>query len=220
MSIGIVVATNDMILMVADGRQTDITDLSVLNDSTEKIVPIHSSLSVIEFGMAANTAAIVEQLRLSLSLPEDGEQVLAIIRDSVHLSGLSAVGMNYGSVNDRSSVKIGIIAAGIDQGGLYIGGAMFGHGMTEPDFQFLRPGLCEARYIILGGEEHGAQGMFASLALRALRASMGDPAGLLNMLQRAAKKTIRHVATLHPSVGGQVRYRVLAKDTPPRDGLL
>lgn len=218
MSIGIVVATSSAVFLVADGRQSNA--FTVLTNKAKKIVPITDSLSVIEFGAIDGTKAMVRDLKFALASNGEGKNVQAVIRDSVHRAGISLVSRVTSDSGNLARVKVGMLAAGIDSEGPFLAAALFESGMEAPSVQFARPRPGLPKVLGLGGEEQGALAHFiAQVSLSAHRQN-GNLDGFLSVLQQASKTTIQHVAALDKTVGGKIRYRVMVKGMPPRDGVL
>ncbi|MEC4720512.1 hypothetical protein RY831_15220 [Noviherbaspirillum sp. CPCC 100848] len=217
MSIGIAVAIGDVVLMVADGRRSNA--FSILTDQAEKIVDLNDSLVVIEFGAVMASTNVVDELRADSRLPVAGREFMDLLTRSIHSAGAFLVAAVIPDSTNLSRIKVGLLAGGVDADGAYIGGALFGHGMSEPSRLLLRPNSTP-QFIVLGGETCGAQEYFEREIGRAYRASGTDRATLISMLKRAAKKTVRYAATHDNTIGGRVQYRILQPEHPTQSGFL
>lgn len=209
MSLGIAIAVNDTVLLIADGRRS--TASALITDRAEKIMQVNGALAVIECGDPAGANVAVAQLRGAVTASSSGRDVTNTIVDSVRKTAMSLLASVSPGTADMSRMNVGLVAGGIDAEGVYVGGAMFGHGMAAPATDLARPGPGELQFVVLGGEAVGAKAYFVELASRAMNVSGNDPHGLLIMLQRAAKKTIQYAASRDPSIGGRVQCLILAK---------
>jgi len=208
MSIGIAIALNDMVLLVADGRRPAGNGATL--QPAEKIMTFDSALAVIEYGNDAGARAASTQLQQGLPAAPAGRGVTDLIIDTVQRAGAAGA----------PGTLVGLIAGGIDAEGAYVSGAVFGPGMQAPKTDLARPGRSDMQFVVLGGESIGAKAFFANLASRAMSASGDDANGLLVMLQRAAKKTIRHAANRDLAASGRVEWRLLVKGKPASAGYL
>jgi hypothetical protein len=205
MSIGIAIAVNDMVLLVADGRRPagSITP-------AEKIMPLHDALAIIEYGHDAGARAAATQVQQAVTLASTARSLTDTIVDTVQRTGAAGA----------PGTLVGLIAGGIDGEGAYVCGAVFGPGMAAPKTDLARPGRGEMQFVVLGGEAIDAKAFFTNLASRAMNVSGDDANGLLVMLQRAAKKTIRHAANRDLAASGRVEWRLLVKGKPATAGYL
>lgn len=210
MSIGIAIALNDMVLLVADGRHPG-SQLAP-TDRPEKITARGDTLAIIEFGDDVSARTAATQLQQAATASMTGRGITDAIVEIVQRSGTP--------LREVTGKQVGLIAGGIDAEGAWVGGAVFGHGLAEPLTQLARPGKGELQFVVLGGEPVGAKAFFTDLASRAMSASGDDGQGLLVMLQRAAKKTIRHAANRGYATAGRVEWRLLVKGQPTRAGYL
>jgi hypothetical protein len=208
MSIGIAIALNDMVLLVASGRRP--SGNLAPTERPEKITAFGDALAVVEYGddTGARTAAV--QLGQTVTASITGRSVTDTIVDTVQRIGAAGA----------PGTLVGLIAGGIDAEGAYVSGAVFGPGMEAPKTDLARPVPGEMQFVVLGGESIGAKAFFANLASRAMNASGDDANGLLVMLQRAAKKTIRHAANRDLAASGRVEWRLLVKGKPATSGYL
>ena len=208
MSIGIAIALNDMVLLVADGRRPG-GNLAP-TERPEKITPFGDALAIIEYGNDAGARSAALQLAQTVTASSTGRSVTDAIVDTVQRTGAAGA----------PGTLVGLIAGGIDAEGAYVSGAVFGPGMAAPKTDLARPERGEMQFVVLGGESIGAKAFFVNLASRAMNASGDDPNGLLVMLQRAAKKTIRHAANRDLAASGRVEWRLLVKGKPATSGYL
>jgi hypothetical protein len=216
-SIGIVAATADAVLLVADGRQSDAQN--VLTDQAQKVVEINERLAIIEIGVLMSSNAVTAKLKGVVGV-QTGDEYIILIRDIVREEGLSLFPRIAPGTGDMTRLKVGLLAGGIDDQGPFIGGAVFGHDMQDPHVQFYRPQPGSGQFVCLGGEVANAGGYFGSLAARAFKLASSDANGLIVMLQRAARKTVQHAARADRSIGGRIQYRVLTRRAPARAGFL
>jgi 20S proteasome alpha/beta subunit len=217
MSIGIAVAIGDAVLMAADGRRSDA--FTVITDEAQKIVELADSQAVIEFGVVMASEAIVSTLRAADSSPMAGHELIGFLEKAVQNAGAFLVASVIPDSTDMSRIKVGLLAGGIDTDGAYVGGALYGHGMSQPSSVLVRPNP-EPQFIVLGGEACGAQEYFMHELERAYLASGTDQSTFLSMAKRAAKSTVRHAASHDRTIGGRIQYCVLQKDRPIQRGLL
>ena len=208
MSIGIAIALNDMVLLVADGRRPTADGASL--QPAEKIITLDSALAVVEYGIDTGARTASTQLQQTLAASTTGRSVTDAIVDIVQRTGAAGA----------PGTLVGLIAGGIDADGAYVSGAVFGPGMQAPKTDLARPGRGEMQFVVLGGESIGAKAFFVDLATRAMNASGNDVNGLLVMLQRAARKTIRHAAHRDLAATGRVEWRLLVKGKPASAGYL
>ncbi len=208
MSIGIAIASNDMVLLVADGRRP--SGNLAPTERLEKITPFGDALAIIEYGNDAGARSAALQLAQAVTASTTGRSVTDAIVDTVQGTGAAGA----------PGTLVGLIAGGIDAEGAYVSGAVFGPGMAAPKTDLARPGRREMQFVVLGGESIDAKAFFVNLASRAMNASGDDPNGLLVMLQRAAKKTIRHAANRDLAASGRVEWRLLVKGKPATSGYL
>lgn len=210
MSIGIAIALNDRVLLVADGRHPG-SQLAP-TDRPEKITAPGDTLAVIEFGDDASARNAATQLQQAATASMNGRAIIDAIVEIVQRNGAP--------LREVAGKQVGLIVGGLDAEGAWVGGAVFGHGLAAPLTQLARPGKDELQFVVLGGEPVGAKAFFTDLASRAMSASGDDAQGLLVMLQRAAKKTIRHAANRGYATAGRVEWRLLVKGQPTRAGYL
>lgn len=205
MSIGIAIALNDMVLLVASGRRPG-SNLA----PAEKISALGDTLAVVEYGDDTGARSAAGHLGQTVTASSTGRTVTDMIVDTVQRTGAAGA----------PGKLVGLIAGGIDAEGAYVSGAVFGPGMEAPKTDLARPGRGEMQFVVLGGESIGAKAFFVNLASRAMNASGDDANGLLVMLQRAAKKTIRHAANRDLAASGRVEWRLLVKGKPASAGYL
>lgn len=217
MSIGIAVAVGDAVLMVADGRRSNAYE--VLTDDAQKIVELANSRAVIEFGAVMASAAVVNELKASSHLLLAGDDLVSSLTRMVQNAGTLLVASVIPESTDMSRIKVGLLAGGIDADGPYVGGALFGHGMSVPSAILARP-TPTPQFIVLGGEECGAKEYFEDELERAYRVSGADQTTFISMAKRAAKSTVRHAASRDRTIGGRVQYCVLRHEQPVQRGFL
>ena len=208
MSIGIAIALNDMVLLVASGRRPSGT--LAPTERPEKMTAFGDALAVVEYGDDTGARSAAVELGQTVTASITARSVTDTIVDTVQRTGAAGA----------PGTLVGLIAGGIDAEGAYVSGAVFGPGMAAPKTDLARPGPGEMQFVVLGGESIGAKAFFANLASRAMHASGDDANGLLVMLQRAAKKTIRHAANRDLAASGRVEWRLLIKGKPASAGYL
>jgi len=217
MSIGIAVAIGDAVLMVADGRRSNAYE--VLTNEAQKIVELAESRAVIEFGAVMASTAVVNELKVSSHMLLNGDDLISSLTRAIQNAGTLLVASVTPDSTDMSRIKVGLLAGGVDVDGAYVGGALYGHGMNEPNAILVRPSP-EPEYIVLGGEACGAQEYFKIELERAYRVAATDQSTFLSMAKRAAKSTVRHAASRDPTIGGRVQYCVLQSGKPIQRGFL
>jgi hypothetical protein len=205
MSIAIAIAANDTVLLVAAGPRLSIHPAGT--GRVEKIVTLGDTLAVIEFGDETSARAALAQVRQATTATATARTITDTIVESVAQHGLSGT-------------QVGLVVGGVDTQGAWVGGAMFGPGMAAPATDLTRPRPGELEFVVLGGEPAGAKAHFADMARRAMNAAGNDHAGLLVMLQRAAKKTVQYAAARDPASGERAQFVLLAKGQAARAGYL
>ena len=211
MSIGIVVAMAESVLLVADGRQSDA--FTVITDEAQKIIELTESLAVIEFGAVTASTIVVEELKVNKQVLIAAEELIGFLRKSVQNAGARLVASITPHSTDMSRIKVGLLAGGIDADGVYVGGALHGHGMSEPSTVLNRPNPMP-QFVVLGGETCRANDYFEGELQRAYQVSASDQATFFSMAKRAAKRTISYAAGHDRTIGGRVRYCFLQHDRP------
>lgn len=217
MSIGIAVAIGDAVVLVADGRQSDA--YTVHTDEARKIVNLAQSISVIEIGAVMASTSVLDELRDVSPLPTAGGDFMKLLTESVRRAGAHLVSVVAPGSTDMSRIKVGFLTGGFDAGGAFIGGALFGHDMSEPSAQLVRPAPTP-QFIVLGGETCGAEAYFERELERAYRACGSDQSTFVNMVKRAAKRTVHYAASHDRTIGGHVRYCVLRREQTSQCGSL
>lgn len=217
MSIGIAVAIGDAVLLVADGRQSDA--FTVHTDEAQKIVDLAKSLAVIQFGAVMASVTVLDELRAVSPLPTVGSEFMNFLTTSVCKAGANLVAAVIPGSADMSRIKVGFLVGGFDADGAYVGGALFGHGMSEPSELLVRPSPTP-QFIVLGGETCGAEAYFKRDLERAYRVSGSDQSTFVCMIKRAAKKTIHYAASHDQNIGGRVQYCVLQREQANQRGFL
>lgn len=217
MSIGIVVAMAESVLIVADGRQSDA--LTVITDDAQKITELTESLAVIEFGAVVASATVVEELKFNRQVLIAAGELIGFLRRSVQNAGASLVESITPDSTDMSRIKVGLLAGGIDADGVYVAGALHGHGMSEP-WTVLNRLNPVPHFLVLGGETCRAYDYFERELRHAYQVSAGDQATFFPLAKRAAKRTISYAAGHDRTIGGRVRYCLIQQNQPTRRGVL
>lgn len=215
MSIGIAVAFENAVLLVADGRRSNAFE--VVTDDAKKIVEINALQAAIEFGAVMASAPVVEQMK-TREQPIGGGDTIEFLTRVVYEAGADLIAKIAPGSSDRT-IKVGIVVGGFDLEGPYVGGVIYGQDMTEPSKTLDRPSPMP-QYIVLGGEDCGAREYFSSELERAYRFSAGDQASFMSMAKRAAKKTVRYASSNDKTIGGRVQFWMLERGGQSQTGFL
>jgi len=216
MSIGIVLATTDTILLVADGRQS--TAYEKISDTVEKISVLRSDLALISFGVNFGTQRVLQWMKHE-ELPLNADEFSKYLSDRVHASGTLV--LQALRVEDRTSdrMKVGFVGGGADATGPYITGSLFGANMESVATVTSRCVNSTFVYIVLGGENAGAETYFQQLSHRLLTDET-PPQAVIPTLLHVAIQTIRFAASADQSIGGQIQYTILERGKLPQTGFL
>lgn len=221
MSIGIAVATQDSVLLMADGRQSD--GIAVLNDTAEKIVALRVDISLIVFGVVLGTDLATAWLRQPGALPNDAEAIATRLQDFAFASGLHVLQRVSPQERQMPRLKVGLIAGGLDTEGPFIAGALYGSGMTAAARVLARGSATAPKFIVLGGEETGSQAKFQE-ELDGVYSKLGQATnqseGLHSLLLAAGTRTVRFAQARDSTIGGQIQWSILRADRPPETGFI
>lgn len=222
MTIGIVVALRDAVLLVADGRRGDA--YRVHTDEADKIVWVREDLAVTTFGVEMGTDMAVAWMRNPGGLSRNGVEVSDQLADIAWAAATSVLQRVPEGDRTMPHMKVGLIAAGFDEDeGGYIAAGLFGSLMDKKMQAFQRAATGQVQFIVLGGEGADAQAQFGMAVKQHVDAS--DPLGLsappsVTALVMAAQRVVRSAAAQDRTIGGRGRYMILRRGNSIEQGFL
>jgi len=217
MTILIAVALHDTVLMLADGRRSD--QHNVITDQSEKIFPLKGKISLAICGAEIGTDFALEKLR-----PSTAQTASALCSQLARLSleGTSHV-LRQITPETRSDafVRVGLLAGGFENAQAFLVAGLFGTGMDSPSSVNVSAVKGAPQYIVIGGEEVGAQAVFGE-RLKQVIECMGDSGAEKPAVRSAilaiGNETILSVAEHDARVGGMVQFRTLRHGQPDEVG--
>lgn len=211
MTIGIGIATNNGILLIADGRTTDEHD--ILSDETKKISLLRNNLAVIKFGVVAGTTHALSQFELQ-AIPQDMEALVHKIDGQVFESGNMVLEM-VGAERTNARMKVGLVAGGIGPEGPFLAASLYGSLMGRPDTHKAVGGKGKIERMMLGGAGAGALAHLDSQLQALVDSGEIDSPDIFASLLSAARRTIRYAGLSDRKIGGRIQYLVMRKGEAP-----
>lgn len=219
MTILMAIALSDAVVLMADGRRAN--KVEVITDAAEKIVPLRDDLMLAVSGAEIGTDLATAELRrgAAASAAELVQQFNGLVLGcATHVMSLITP-----ETRSQTHIKVGLLAAGFDTAGPFLAGALYGDGMQAAGSVLARPEANTPRYVVLGGEEVGAEGDFRQRLTRVVGQVLQPSAGGSNRwspLLAAGAETIRLAAQRNSSIGGRIQYRVLQRGRSAQAGFL
>lgn len=205
MTVGIAVVIPGGVAAIADGRTSKVFENEVISDSTQKVVQA-AGTTVIVFGVTEVTRVALARMRMA-DMAKSGAEAVTLARACLEEAWREFVRVLPGDI-DRTSddLRAALLVAGIDGQGPFIGGAM----VSFDGPIAVGPACNEYSHIVLGAEKYGSSERFVKEMNEAKGrfTAAESPIAIGNKVVDAAATTIRAMAELDRTVGGQIHYQM------------
>lgn len=205
MTVGIVVCVEDGVMLLADDRRSNPFAPGMPRiDRVEKITRLSDNLAVITLGIELATGMALRTVPSGISSSWQHSDIVTELDRSLQ-GGWTWLKANMAPDVDRQAPAM---RAGFLFGGYTDDAPCFGGGILYlPDSHDPPVILTKAlQYVVLGGEDTDAQGLFGSLSAQYIP-QFGTDGGLM----KAGTQTIKRAAAANSTVGSNVSYARISR---------